>query len=61
VPQPIPAQAIAAGALSRHDRRGKGPLQIATPPESDVESDDEADMNVYLNTAMFMTHAVRKC
>jgi hypothetical protein len=62
VPQPIPAQAVAAaGALSRGDCRGKGLLRVATPPSSNVESDDEADVNVYLNTAMFVTQAVRKC
>jgi hypothetical protein len=61
VPQPIPAQAAAAGVSSRGDRGGKGPLRVATPPSLDAESDDEADVNVYLNTAMFMTQAVRKC
>jgi hypothetical protein len=61
VPQPIAAQAVAASASSRGDRRGKGPLRVATPPSSDVESDDEADVNVYLNTSMFMTQMVRKC
>jgi hypothetical protein len=55
VPQPIPAHVAAAGASSRGDRRGKGPLHVATPPSSDTESDDEADMNVYLNMAMFVT------
>jgi hypothetical protein len=59
VPQPIPAQA--AGASSRGDRRGKGPLRVATPPSLDVESNDEADVNVYLNMTMFATQAVRKC
>jgi hypothetical protein len=52
VPQPIPAQAVAAGASSRGDRCGKGPLHVATPPSSDAESDNEANMNVYLNMAM---------
>jgi hypothetical protein len=61
VPQPIPTQGITAGASSRADHRGKGPLHIATPPALDAESDDEANVNVYLNTAMFMTQAVRKC
>jgi hypothetical protein len=61
VTQPIPAQASAAGASSRGDRRGKGPLCIATPPGLDTESDDEADVNAYLNMAMFATQAVRKC
>jgi hypothetical protein len=61
VPQPVPAQAAAASASSRGDRRGKGPLRVVTPPSSDVESDDEANVNVYLNTAMFATQAVRKC
>jgi hypothetical protein len=37
------------------DHRGKGPLHVATSPSSDAESDDEADMNVYLNMAMFVT------
>jgi hypothetical protein len=57
--QPIPSQA-AAGVSSRGDRRGKGPLCVATPSCSDAESDDEADVNVYLNTTMFTTQAVRK-
>jgi hypothetical protein len=61
VPQPIPAQAAIAGASLRGDRRGKGPLRIAIPPASDTESDDEADVIVYLNTAMFATQTVRKC
>jgi hypothetical protein len=61
VPQPILAQAVAAGASSRGDNRGKGHLPVATPPSLDAESDDEADVNVYLNTAMFATQAVRKC
>jgi hypothetical protein len=46
VPQPIPAQAAAAGVSSRGDRGGKGPLRVATPPSLDAESDDEADVNV---------------
>jgi hypothetical protein len=53
VSQPIAAQAAATSASSRGDRRGKGHLRIATPTASDIESDDEADMNVYLNTTMF--------
>jgi hypothetical protein len=61
VSQPIPAQVVAAGASLRGDHRGKGPLRIATPVASDTESDDEADVNMYLNMAMFTTQAVRKC
>jgi hypothetical protein len=61
VPQPIPEQAAAACASSRGDRCGKEPLRVATPPSSDVESDDEADMNVHLNMVMFVTQVVRKC
>jgi hypothetical protein len=61
VPQPMPAQAAVAGVSSRGDRHGKGPLHVATPPESDAKSDDEADINVYLNTVMFATQVVRKC
>jgi hypothetical protein len=62
VSQPITAQAAAAAsASSRGDRHGKGPLRIATPAPSYMESNDEADVNVYLNTAMFTTQVVRKC
>jgi hypothetical protein len=61
VAQPIPPQPAVAGASSRGDRRGKGPLQIPTPLESEAESNDEADMNMYLNTTMFATQAVSKC
>jgi hypothetical protein len=60
VSQPIVAQAAATRASSRGDRRGKGHLRIATPTTFDIESDDEADMNVYLNTTMFTTQVVRK-
>jgi hypothetical protein len=31
------------------------------PPSSDAKSNYEADVNVYLNTAMFVTQAIRKC
>jgi hypothetical protein len=61
VSQPILAQAAIASASSRGDHHGKGPQHIATPAASDTESNDEADMNVYLNTTMFATQAVRKC
>jgi hypothetical protein len=61
VPQPIPAQAVTVGASSKGGRHGKGPLRIATPPDSDAESGDEVNVNVYLNTAMFVTQAVTKC
>jgi hypothetical protein len=61
VSQSITTQVAAAGASSRGDHRGKGPLRIVTPAASDTESDDEADVNVYLNMAMFATQAVRKC
>jgi hypothetical protein len=44
VSQPMPAQAVAAGASLRDDRRGKGPLRIATPAASDTGSNDEANV-----------------
>jgi hypothetical protein len=49
VAQPIPPQAPAVGASSRVDRRDKGPLRIATPDESEEQTDEETDVNVYLN------------
>jgi hypothetical protein len=54
---PIPPRAPAAGASLGADRRGKGALQIATPSDSD----EGTDMDVYLNTTMFLTQLVRKC
>jgi ribosomal protein L12E/L44/L45/RPP1/RPP2 len=68
VVQPIPPHAPVAAASSHAARRGgdrgKGPLRISTPDESEeeiAEEESDEDMNVYLNTAMFTTQMVRKC
>jgi hypothetical protein len=68
VAQPIPPQAPAATALSRAAHRGrdrgKAPLRISTPNESEeeiTEEENDVDVNVYLNTTMFVTQPVRKC
>jgi hypothetical protein len=58
---PIPAQTPAAGPSSGADHRGKAPAQTVTPNVDEEESNDEADVSMYLNTAMFRTQAVRKC
>jgi hypothetical protein len=67
VAQPIPPQAPVAAALSRGARRGgergKAPLWISTPDESEeeiVEEESDKDVDVYLNTAMFTTNPVGK-
>jgi hypothetical protein len=68
VAQPIPPQAPAAATSShgarRGGERGKAPLRISTPDESEeeiVEEESDEDIDVYLNTAMFATNPVRKC
>jgi hypothetical protein len=48
-------------ALRREVTAMANDLRIATLTTLNVENDDEADVNVYLNTAMFTTQAVRKC
>jgi hypothetical protein len=59
VGHPIPPQAPVAGRSSGVDRRGKSPIQIArTPDVSEEESDDGTNMDVYLNTDMFLTQPV---
>jgi hypothetical protein len=67
VAQPILAQAPTTGPSSGADRRGKAPAQTVTPNEDEEdldadeeESNDEAHVSMYLNTAMFRT-PVRKC
>jgi hypothetical protein len=63
VAQSIPPQAHAVAASSCAARRGrdhgKAPLRISTPDKSEEESNE--DVNVYLNTAMFVAQPVRKC
>jgi hypothetical protein len=61
VAQPISPQAPAAAASSRGARRGgegwKAPLRISTPDEFEdeiIEEESDEDVDVYLNTDMFM-------
>jgi hypothetical protein len=64
VAQPSPPQAPAAAASSCAARRGKAPLRISTPDKSKeeiVEEEKDEDVNVYLNTDMFVTNPIRKC
>jgi hypothetical protein len=57
VDHPIPPWAPTAGFSSGVDHWGKGPLQIATPSDSD----EGTNVDAYLNTTMFMTQLVMNC
>jgi hypothetical protein len=56
VAHPIPPRATAAGALSGAHNHGKAPLQVVrSPMPSEEESNDNTNVDAYLNTAMFST------
>jgi hypothetical protein len=62
VAHPIPPHApTVAGASSGADHRGKAPVQTTTFDEDKEESEEEIDVDVFLNTAMFMTQPVMNC
>jgi hypothetical protein len=56
----IPPQVPVASHLSGADRRGKASLQISwTPDVFEEESNDDTNVDAYLNMAMLLTQPVR--
>jgi hypothetical protein len=43
------------------DRCGKALVQIATLNEDEEESEEETDVDAFLNTVMFVTRPVMNC
>jgi hypothetical protein len=62
VAHPIPPHAPAAACASLGaDRCGKAHVQIATLNEDEEESEEETDVDAFLNTVMFVTRPVMNC